>query len=59
MWLEMNDRQHLELLNGYFQYAGGFGNVTALDISAKGPGGVRHTHTHVCVCVCVCMRVVV
>ena len=46
MWLEMNDRQHLELLNGYFQYAGGFGNVTALDITAKGPGGV-------CVCVCV------
>lgn len=38
MWLDMNDRQHLELLNGYFHYAGGYKDRTALDISAKGPG---------------------
>ena len=36
MWLGMNDRQHLELINGYFQYAGGFDDRLAFDISAKG-----------------------
>lgn len=39
MWLKMNDRQHLELINGYLQYAGGFKPRKAFDISAKGPGG--------------------
>lgn len=38
MWLEMNDRQHLELINGYLQYAGGFKPRQAFDISARGPG---------------------
>ena len=33
----MNDRQHLELINGYIKYAGGFKNATAYDISASGP----------------------
>jgi hypothetical protein len=33
----MNDRQHLELINGYLQYAGGFKNVKAFDITAKDP----------------------
>lgn len=37
MWLQMNDRQHLELINGYFQYAGGFKERTAFDISATMP----------------------
>lgn len=37
MWLTMNDRQHLELINGYFQYAGGFKPRTAFDITATGP----------------------
>lgn len=37
MWLKMNDRQHLELINGYFQYAGGFKPRTAFDITATGP----------------------
>mmetsp|Transcript_16768 Transcript_16768/g.38726 ORF Transcript_16768/g.38726 Transcript_16768/m.38726 type:complete len:355 (-) Transcript_16768:1129-2193(-) len=37
MWLQMNDRQHLELINGYFQYAGGFEPRTAFDITAKLP----------------------
>lgn len=36
MWLKMNDRQHLELINGYFQYAGGFGPREAFDITAEG-----------------------
>lgn len=36
MWLQMNDRQHLELINGYFQYAGGFRERKAFDITAKG-----------------------
>jgi len=36
MWLQMNDRQHLELINGYFQYAGGFKPRTAFDITADG-----------------------
>lgn len=36
MWLKMNDRQHLELINGYFQYAGGFGPREAYDITAEG-----------------------
>ena len=38
MWLKMNDRQHLELINGYFQYAGGFKERKAFDITAKEPG---------------------
>jgi len=37
MWLKMNDRQHLELINGYFQYAGGFKPRKAFDITAEGP----------------------
>lgn len=37
MWLSMNDRQHLELINGYFQYAGGFEPRKAYDISATLP----------------------
>jgi SAM-dependent methyltransferase len=37
MWLQMNDREHLELINGYFQYAGGFEPRTAFDITAKLP----------------------
>lgn len=40
MWLGMNDRQHLELINSYFQYAGGFLPRKALDITADGPGSV-------------------
>ena len=39
MWLSMNDRQHLELINGYFQYAGGFKERQAFDITAKVPSG--------------------
>mmetsp|Transcript_20423 Transcript_20423/g.30456 ORF Transcript_20423/g.30456 Transcript_20423/m.30456 type:complete len:323 (-) Transcript_20423:211-1179(-) len=38
MWLKMNDRQHLELINGYFQYAGGFKPREAFDITAEVPG---------------------
>mmetsp|Transcript_15695 Transcript_15695/g.28540 ORF Transcript_15695/g.28540 Transcript_15695/m.28540 type:complete len:336 (-) Transcript_15695:2448-3455(-) len=38
MWLQMNDRQHLELINGYLQYAGGFkAPRQAFDITAKVP----------------------
>jgi len=37
MWLQMNDRQHLELINGYLQYAGGFEPRKAFDITAKLP----------------------
>lgn len=37
MWLKMNDRQHLELINAYFQYAGGFKPRKAFDITAKDP----------------------
>jgi len=37
MWLQMNDRQHLELINGYFQYAGGFEPRNAFDITATLP----------------------
>lgn len=37
MWLDMNDRQHLELINGYAKYAG-FGPGVAYDITAKVPG---------------------
>lgn len=38
MWLQMNDRQHLELINGYLQYAGGFKEPRkAFDITAKSP----------------------
>eukprot|EP00529_Nitzschia_sp_RCC80_P031693 CAMPEP_0113514640 /NCGR_PEP_ID=MMETSP0014_2-20120614/40518_1 /TAXON_ID=2857 /ORGANISM="Nitzschia sp." /LENGTH=355 /DNA_ID=CAMNT_0000411153 /DNA_START=168 /DNA_END=1235 /DNA_ORIENTATION=+ /assembly_acc=CAM_ASM_000159 len=39
MWLKMNDRQHLELINGYFQYAGGFEPRKAFDITATVPDG--------------------
>ena len=38
MWLKMNDRQHLELINAYFQYAGGFKPRKAFDITASGEG---------------------
>jgi SAM-dependent methyltransferase len=42
MWLQMNDRQHLELINGYLQYAGGFKERNAYDITAEGgPDGYR------------------
>jgi SAM-dependent methyltransferase len=37
MWLDMNDRQHLELINGFFQYAGGFEPRQAYDITATLP----------------------
>jgi hypothetical protein len=38
MWLQMNDRQHLELINAYFQYAGGFETPRkAYDITATLP----------------------
>mmetsp|Transcript_13495 Transcript_13495/g.37939 ORF Transcript_13495/g.37939 Transcript_13495/m.37939 type:complete len:382 (+) Transcript_13495:155-1300(+) len=37
MWLGMTDRQHLELINGYFQYAGGFEPRKAFDITATVP----------------------
>jgi ubiquinone/menaquinone biosynthesis C-methylase UbiE len=38
MWLKMNDRQHLELINGYLQYAGGFVEPRkAYDITATVP----------------------
>lgn len=37
MWLDMNDRQHLELINGYAKYAG-FGAAKAYDITASVPG---------------------
>lgn len=37
MWLHMNDRQHLELINGYFQYAGSFEPRKAFDITATLP----------------------
>ena len=40
MWLNMNDRQHLELINGYLKYAGGFTNVLAFDITATVPNSV-------------------
>jgi hypothetical protein len=38
MWLQMNDRQHLELINGYLKYAGGFKDVKVFDITATDPG---------------------
>lgn len=38
MWLQSNDRQHLELINAFFQYAGGFGKRQAYDITATVPG---------------------
>lgn len=40
MWLKMNDRQHLELINGYLKYAGGFKNTEAFDITAEGASSV-------------------
>ena len=42
MWLGMNDRQHLELINGYFQYAGGFKPRKAYDITATVPNNAPH-----------------
>lgn len=42
MWLQMNDRQHLELINGYFQYAGGFLERQAFDITATVPNNEIH-----------------
>jgi len=40
MWLQMNDRQHLELINAYFQYAGGYQEPRrAFDITATLPDG--------------------
>jgi len=41
MWLDMNDRQHLELINGYFQYAGGYEQRNAFDITAEGPDQIN------------------
>lgn len=42
MWLQMNDRQHLELINGYLKFAGGFKDVKAFDITAaEGPNEYR------------------
>jgi len=41
MWLKMNDRQHLELINGYLQYAGGYLQRKAFDITADGPDSVN------------------
>mmetsp|Transcript_40161 Transcript_40161/g.83966 ORF Transcript_40161/g.83966 Transcript_40161/m.83966 type:complete len:89 (-) Transcript_40161:1964-2230(-) len=40
-WLGMTDRQHLELINGYFQYAGGFEPRKAFDITATLPNKNR------------------
>jgi Methyltransferase domain len=38
MWLQMNDRQHLELINGFLQYAGGYEYpASAYDITATLP----------------------
>jgi SAM-dependent methyltransferase len=38
MWLRMNDRQHLELINGFLQYAGGYQEPRlAFDITATVP----------------------
>jgi Methyltransferase domain len=39
MWLGMNDRQHLELINAYFQYAGDYEARKAFDITATVPNG--------------------
>ena len=33
----MNDRERLELIDGYFHYAGGFESRKAFDITAKVP----------------------
>ena len=43
MWLGQysNDRQHLELINGYAKYAGFDGPAKAFDITAKVPEGYR------------------
>jgi len=41
MWLKMNDRQHLELINAYLQYAGGYKNSQAFDITAEEDGSTR------------------
>eukprot|EP00536_Pseudo-nitzschia_multiseries_P016816 jgi/Psemu1/222736/e_gw1.1247.15.1 len=42
MWLGMTDRQHMELINGYFQYAGGFEPRKAFDITATLPNNGRN-----------------
>jgi SAM-dependent methyltransferase len=42
MWLKMNDRQHLELINAYLQYAGGYKSPrNAFDITAEEGGSTR------------------
>jgi hypothetical protein len=41
MWLRMSDQQHLELINGFFQYAGGFEPRNAFEISARLPDNGR------------------
>ncbi|VEU40965.1 unnamed protein product [Pseudo-nitzschia multistriata] len=42
MWLGMTDLQHMELINGYFQYAGGFEPRKAFDITATLPNNRRN-----------------
>jgi SAM-dependent methyltransferase len=42
LWLHMNDREHLELIHGFLQYAGGFDKVEAFDITARVPDQARH-----------------
>jgi Methyltransferase domain len=42
LWLRLNDREHLELINGFLQYAGGFATVEAFDITASVPDQSRH-----------------
>ena len=39
MWLGINNRQHLELINAYFQYAGGYEARKAFDITATVQNG--------------------
>jgi len=47
MWLGMSDQQHLELINGYFQYAGGFEPRRAFDITASLPNNERRDAMYV------------
>jgi Methyltransferase domain len=42
LWLHMSDREHLELIRGFLQYAGGFERVEAFDITARVPDQARH-----------------
>jgi hypothetical protein len=37
LWLKLDDHQHAELINGFFQYAGGFEPRKAFDITATLP----------------------